>query len=256
MTEPGEKLAEGTLVSHLLELRDRLMKSMLAVLIVFLPCAYFSNQIFTFVARPLLAKLPKGTTLIATSITTPFMTPFKLSFFVSIFIAMPVLLYHVWAFIAPGLYRHEKRFAGPLLFSSVLLFYLGVVFAYFVVFPIMFAFFASTTPVGVTMMPDIDAYLSFILTMFLCFGVAFEVPIAVVLLTTTGLVRIEKLTESRGYVLIAIFVIAAILTPPDAISQCIMAIPMYLLYEAGLIMARIMLKMQRDQKAREEAASG
>ena len=256
MTEPGEKLAEGTLVSHLLELRDRLMKSMLAVLIVFLPCAYFSNQIFTFVARPLLAKLPKGTTLIATSITTPFMTPFKLSFFVSIFIAMPVLLYHVWAFIAPGLYRHEKRFAGPLLFSSVLLFYLGVVFAYFVVFPIMFAFFASTTPVGVTMMPDIDAYLSFILTMFLCFGVAFEVPIAVVLLTTTGLVRIEKLTESRGYVLIAIFVIAAILTPPDAISQCIMAIPMYLLYEAGLIMARIMLKMQRDQKAREDAASG
>ena len=256
MTEPGEKLAEGTLVSHLLELRDRLMKSMLAVLIVFLPCAYFSNQIFTFVARPLLAKLPKGTTLIATSITTPFMTPFKLSFFVSIFIAMPVLLYHVWAFIAPGLYRHEKRFAGPLLFSSVLLFYLGVVFAYFVVFPIMFAFFASTTPVGVTMMPDIDAYLSFILTLFLCFGVAFEVPIAVVLLTTTGLVRIEKLTESRGYVLIAIFVIAAILTPPDAISQCIMAIPMYLLYEAGLIMARIMLKMQRDQKAREEAASG
>lgn len=255
MSEPGEKLPEGTLVSHLLELRDRLLKSMLTVLLVFAPCAYYSNQIFTFVAHPLLAKLPKGTSLIATSITTPFTTPFKLAFFVAIFISVPVLLYHVWAFVAPGLYRHEKRFAGPLIFSSVVLFYLGVLFAYFVVFPLMFAFFAATTPVGVTMMPDIDAYLSFILTMFLCFGVSFEVPIAVVLLTTTGLVKIEKLTEWRGYMLIIIFIIAAILTPPDAISQCIMAIPMYLLYEGGIIMARVMLNMKRDQKAREEAAA-
>jgi sec-independent protein translocase protein TatC len=254
MSESGENLAEGTLVSHLLELRDRLMKSMLAILIVFAPCAYYSNQIFTIIARPLLDKLPKGATLIATSITTPFMTPFKLSFFVALFIAVPVLLYQMWAFIAPGLYRHEKRFAAPLLLSSVVLFYIGVLFAYFAVFPVMFEFFASTAPVGVTMMPDIDAYLSFILTMFFCFGIAFEVPIAVVLLAITGIISVEKLTESRGYVLIAIFIIAAILTPPDAVSQCIMAIPMYLLYEGGLIMARIMVKMKRERKAQEEAA--
>lgn len=255
MSEPAENLAEGTLISHLLELRDRLMKSMLAILIVFVPCAFYSNELFTFIARPLLDKLPKGSTLIATSITTPFMTPFKLSFFVALFIAVPVLLYQMWAFIAPGLYRREKRFAGPLLFSSVFLFYTGVAFAYLFVFPVMFAFFAGTAPVGVTMMPDIDAYLSFILTMFFCFGIAFEVPIAVVLLAITGLVRVEKLTESRGYVVIAIFIIAAILTPPDAVSQCIMAIPMYLLYEAGIIMARIMMKMKREQKAQEETAS-
>lgn len=252
MSEPGENLAEGTLISHLLELRDRLMKAMLAILLVFAPCAYYSNALFTIIAKPLLDKLPKGATLIATSITTPFMTPFKLSFFVALFIAVPVLLYQIWAFVAPGLYRHEKRFAGPLLLSSVVLFYVGVMFAYLVVFPVMFEFFASTAPVGVTMMPDIDAYLSFILTMFFCFGVAFEVPIAVVLLALSGIVSTEKLTESRGYVLIAIFIIAALLTPPDAVSQCIMAIPMYLLYEGGLIMARIMVKMKRERKAQEE----
>lgn len=255
MSESGENLAEGTLISHLLELRDRLMKAMLAILLVFVPCAIYSNEIFTIIAKPLLDKLPKGATLIATSITTPFMTPFKLSFFVALFIAVPVLLYQLWAFVAPGLYRHEKRFAGPLLLSSVVLFYVGVMFAYFAVFPVMFEFFASTAPVGVTMMPDIDAYLSFILTMFFCFGVAFEVPIAVVLLALTGMMSVEKLTSSRGYVLIAIFIIAAILTPPDAVSQCIMAIPMYLLYEGGLIMARVMVKMKRERKAEQEPAT-
>jgi sec-independent protein translocase protein TatC len=252
MGSSEEKLAEGTLISHLLELRDRLMKGMLAILLAFVPCAFYSNQIFTFVAQPLLDKLPKGATLIATSITTPFMTPFKMSFFVALFIAVPVLLYQIWAFVAPGLYRNEKRFAGPLMFSSVILFYVGVAFAYLAV---MFAFFAGSAPVGVTMMPDIDAYLSFILTMFFCFGIAFEVPIAVILLATTGIVSVEKLAKSRGYVVIGIFVIAAILTPPDAVSQTIMAVPMWLLYEGGLIMARIMVKMKREQKAREEAAS-
>lgn len=254
MSEPSENLAEGTLISHLLELRGRLMKAMLAVLIVFVPCGFYSNQIFTIVAQPLLDKLPKGATLIATSITTPFMTPFKLSFFVALFIAVPVILYQLWAFVAPGLYRNEKRFAAPLLLSSVVLFYVGVVFAYFAVFPVMFQFFASTAPVGVTMMPDIDAYLSFILTMFFCFGVAFEVPIVVVLLALTGMISLAKLSGSRGYVLVAIFIVAAILTPPDAVSQCIMAIPMYLLYEAGLLMARLMLKMKRERKTQEEEA--
>ena len=183
------------------------------------------------------------------------MTPFKLAFFVALFIAVPVLLYQIWSFVAPGLYKHEKRFAGPLLVSSVLLFYIGVVFAYLVVFPVMFAFFAGTTPTGVVMMPDIDAYLSFILTMFLCFGVAFEMPVAVVLLTTTGLISIEKLRESRGYVVIVIFIIAALLTPPDAVSQCIMALPMWALFEGGLLMSAVLLKMRREQQSKEEAAA-
>jgi sec-independent protein translocase protein TatC len=172
------------------------------------------------------------------------MTPFKLAFFVALFAAMPYVLYQVWAFVAPGLYRHEKRFALPLLVSSIILFYVGVAFAYFAVFPVMFDFFASTTPAGVRMMTDITSYMDFVLTMFLCFGLAFEVPVIVVLLVLTGLVKVDKLAEIRGYVLIGIFVIAAILTPPDAISQTIMAVPMYLLYEGGLLMARLMQRMR------------
>ena len=252
-SEEPEKLAEGTLISHLLELRDRVLRAFLAVLVAFLPCAFYSNKIFSFIAQPLLAKLPKDSSLIATSVISPFMTPFKLSFFVGLFLAMPVVIYQVWAFVAPGLYRHEKRFAVPLLLSSVILFYIGVAFAYLFVFPVMFDFFASTTPEGVKMMTDINSYLDFILTMFLCFGVAFEVPVVVVLLVLTNMVTVEKLAEARGYVLIGIFVIAAILTPPDAVSQTIMAGPMYLLYEGGLIMARIMNRMRRDAAAAEAA---
>ena len=253
-SEEPEKLAEGTLISHLLELRDRLMRAFAAVLLAFVPCAYYSNEIFTIVARPLSEKLPKGSSLIATSVIAPFMTPFKLAFFVALFIAMPVVIYQIWAFVAPGLYRHEKRFAVPLLVSSILLFYVGVVFAYFAVFPVMFEFFAATTPVGVTMMTDINNYMDFVLTMFLCFGVAFEMPVIVVLLVLTGMVTVEKLKSSRGYVLIGIFIIAAILTPPDAVSQTIMAVPMYLLYEGGLVMARIMQRMRREQPERSEQA--
>ena len=204
-----------------------------------------SNEVFTFVAQPLIDQLPKGASLIATSVISPFMTPFKLAFFIALFAAMPFVLYQVWAFIAPGLYRHEKRFALPLLISSIILFYVGIAFAYFAVFPVMFQFFASTTPAGVTMMTDITSYMDFVLTMFLCFGLAFEVPVVVVLLVLTGLVKVDKLAEIRGYVLIGIFVIAAILTPPDAISQTIMAVPMYLLYEWGLAMARLMNRMRQ-----------
>ena len=250
--EPEEKLAEGTLISHLLELRDRLIRAIVAVAIAFLPCMYYSNQIFTFVATPLKEKLPKGTQLIATTVMSPFTTPFKLSLFVAVFFAMPVVIYQLWAFVAPGLYRHEKRFAVPLLISSILLFYTGVVFAYFFVFPVMFQFFAATTPHGVAMMTDISAYLDFVLTMFLAFGAAFEVPVAVVLLVVTGIVKLEKLQENRGYVLIGIFIIAALLTPPDAVSQCIMAIPMYALYEGGLVMARILSKMRRETSDNKE----
>jgi len=245
MSQEPEQLAEGTLISHLLELRDRLLRAFLAVILVFIPLAFFANEVFTFVAQPLIQQLPKGSSLIATSVISPFMTPFKLAFFVALFVAMPFVLYQVWAFVAPGLYRHEKKFALPLLVSSIVLFYAGIAFAYFAVFPVMFQFFANTTPTGVTMMTDITSYMDFVLTMFLCFGLAFEVPVVVVLLVLTGLVKVEKLAEIRGYVLIGIFVVAALLTPPDAISQTIMAVPMYLLYEGGLVMARLMNRMRQ-----------
>jgi sec-independent protein translocase protein TatC len=253
MSEEPEKLAEGTLISHLLELRDRLIRAMIGVALVFMPCVFYSNQIFSFVAKPLKEKLPKGASLIATGVMSPFTTPFKLSFYVALIIAMPYVLYQVWAFVAPGLYRHEKRFAIPLLASSILLFYIGMVFAYLFVFPVMFQFFTSSTPMGVAMMTDITSYLDFVVTMFFCFGIAFEVPIAVVLLVIMGIVRLEKLKASRGYVLIGIFIIAALLTPPDPVSQCVMAIPMYLLYEGGLVMARILLRMKRESERKEEA---
>ena len=250
----SENLAEGTLMSHLLELRDRLMRAMLALLVAFVPAAIYANELFTLVAKPLLAKLPSGTTLIATSVTSPFMTPFKVAFFVSLFAAMPVVIYQIWAFVAPGLYRREKRFAVPLLVSSVLLFYVGVVFAYLVVFPLMFSYLVGTAPEGVKYIPDMTSYLDFVLTMFFAFGIAFEVPIAVVLLVLTGIVKVESMSKHRGYVIIGIFVVAAILTPPDAISQCIMAIPMYLLYEGGLVMARVMQKMRREAAEAAEKA--
>ncbi len=252
--EEPEQLAEGTLTSHLLELRDRLLRAFLAVLVVFLPLAFFANDIFSFVAQPLIDKLPEGSSLIATSVISPFMTPFKLAFFAALFVAMPVVLYQVWAFVAPGLYRHEKRFAMPLLVSSIVLFYVGVVFAYLFVFPVMFEFFAGTTPSGVRMMTDINLYMDFVLTMFLCFGLAFEVPVVVVLLVLTRLITVEKLAAARGYVLIGIFVFAAMLTPPDAISQTIMAVPMYLLYEGGLVMARVLSRMRREDEEKEAGA--
>ncbi len=241
-----EQLAEGTLMSHLLELRDRLMRAMLALLITFIPCAIYSNELYDIISRPLVAKLPEGSTMIAIGVIAPFMAPFKLSFYVALFAAMPVVIYQLWAFIAPGLYRREKRFAVPLLLSAVILFYVGVFFAYFAVFPVMFEYLVHSGPASVKMQTDISSYLDFVIMLFFAFGVAFEVPVAVVLLVITGIVDVKKLTENRGYVLIGIFVIAAILTPPDALSQCIMAVPMYLLYEGGLVMARIMQRMRRE----------
>ena len=241
-TGEGEPLAEGTLVSHLLELRDRLLRSVIAVIICFVPLAFFQNELFTLVARPLIEKLPAGTSLIATSVVSPFMAPLKLSLIVGLFIAMPYVLLQIWGFVAPGLYKHERRFAMPLIVSSILLFYAGMAFAYFVVFPLMFQFLASTTPVGVKMMTDIANYLDFVLLLFLAFGIAFEMPVAVVLLVTTGLVKLEVLTRNRGYVILGIFIIAAFLTPPDAVSQSFMAVPMYLLYELGIVFARMIQK--------------
>jgi sec-independent protein translocase protein TatC len=241
----GETLAEGTLISHLLELRDRLLRSVIAITICFVPLAFFQNEIFTLVARPLIEKLPAGTSLIATSVVSPFMAPLKLSIIVAIFIAMPYVLLQIWAFVAPGLYKHERRFALPLIVSSILLFYAGVAFAYYIVFPLMFQFLASTTPIGVKMMTDISNYLDFVLLLFLAFGIAFEMPVAVVLLAATGLVRIETLTRNRGYVILGIFIIAAFLTPPDAVSQSFMAVPMYVLYELGIVFARLAQRRRR-----------
>jgi sec-independent protein translocase protein TatC len=252
--EEPEKLAEGTLISHLLELRDRLMKAFLAVVIAFIPCVIFREKLFTLLAQPLIDQLPAGASLIATSVISPFMTPFKLAFYVALIAAMPVVLYQAWAFIAPGLYRHEKRFAMPLVLSSWLLFYAGMAFAYFAVFPLMFGFFSASTPEGVQMMTDIASYLDFVMTIFICFGFAFEVPIVVVLLAMTGIVNVEKMAASRGYVLIGIFVVSAFITPPDAISQTIMAVPMYILYEGGLLAARLMTKARRDDQPDEAEA--
>ncbi len=248
----GDRLAEGTLISHLLELRDRLLRAVAAVVLVFIPAAIFRNEIFDFVAKPMLMQLPVGGSLIATGVMSPFLTPFKLAFIFAIFAAMPWVLYQIWAFVAPGLYRNEKRFAVPLLASSILLFYLGTFFAYHFVFPAAFHFFSQSGPSGVKLMPDINYYIDFAIRMFLGFGVAFEIPVIVVLLTLTGIVPVEKLGKARGYVIIGIFVVAAILTPPDPLSQCLMAVPMWLLYEGGVLMARVMNRKPDAEKAQED----
>jgi len=256
MSEPNgeaEGLAGGTLISHLLELRDRLLKAMLAIGICFIPCAVYMNQIFTFVAEPLKRKLPVGATLIATSVVAPFTVPFKLALVLAIGIAVPFVLYQAWAFAAPGLYRHEKKLAVPLLISSVMLFYLGAAFAYYIVFPVMLSFFVATTPNGVQMMTDMGSYLDFVMVLLLAFGAAFEVPVATVLLVWTGFVKITALRKNRGFVLLGIFIFAAFVTPPDAVSQSVMALPMYFLYEIGIAMASLLLKDRIAARAKEEA---
>ena len=259
MSEPGptpEELAEGTLVSHLLELRDRLLKAMMAVGICFIPTATYMNSLFTFVAKPLIHRLPPGATLIATSVVAPFMVPFKLALVAAVGMAMPYVLYQAWAFVAPGLYRHERKLAVPLLISSILLFYLGAAFAYYLVFPVMLGFFVATTPTGVTMMTDIGNYLDFVMVLLLAFGAAFEVPVATVLLVWAGIVKVTTLTKNRGFVLLGVFIVAAFLTPPDAVSQSFMAVPMYILYEIGIIMAKVLLKDKIAAQAKEEASGG
>jgi sec-independent protein translocase protein TatC len=250
-----ESLAEGTLISHLIELRQRLLKAVIAVVICFIPCAFFANDLFTIIATPLIEKMPVGASMIATSLISPFMAPLKLALFLGVFIAMPYVLYQAWAFVAPGLYKREKRFAIPLMVSSILLFYAGVAFAYFVVFPLMFAFLTTTAPTGVQVMTDINNYLDFVLLLFFAFGVAFEMPVATVLLAATGLVRVETMAKNRGYVLLGIFVIAAFLTPPDALSQTAMAVPMWLLYEVGIILSRVLLRERLAQQRREEQSA-
>jgi sec-independent protein translocase protein TatC len=240
-----DDLAEGTLLSHLIELRSRLIKIAASVVVLFAAFIPFAQEIFSVVSQPLIDVLP-GQQMIATAVASPLLTPFKLTFFVALFVAMPVILYQVWAFVAPGLYKKEKHFAFPLLASSILLFYAGVAFAYFVVFPLVFGFFTAITPDGVEMMTDISAYLDFITTIVLAFGIAFEVPIATVLIVWTGLTTPDKLGKARPYVFLGAFVVGMLLTPPDIISQTLLAVPVYLLFEAGIIMARIFAKKPKD----------
>jgi sec-independent protein translocase protein TatC len=231
-----------SLLSHLLELRARLLKSVLAVLALFIALIPFANHLYTLLAQPLLHSLPTGGTLIATEITSPFLVPFKLAFFVALMLAMPVVLYQVWAFVAPGLYAAERRMARPLLLIATALFYLGCAFTHFVLLPAMFAFFAGTAPAGVTVMPDIGRYLDFVLVMFLAGGVSFEVPVAVAVAVLLGWVTPDQLREWRGYVIVGIFILAAILTPPDGLSQVLLALPMWALYEIGLLWARVLVR--------------
>jgi sec-independent protein translocase protein TatC len=248
-----EALQEATLLSHLVELRSRLLKIAAAVVFVFILLLPWSRKIFALVSEPLRDVLP-GNTMIATAVASPLLTPFKLTFFVALFIAMPIVLYQVWAFVAPGLYKKERRFAMPLLASSIILFYLGIAFAYFVVFPLMFNFFTAVAPEGVEVQTDISQFLDFITTIVFAFGIAFEVPIATVLITWTGLTTPDKLGKARPYVFLGAFVVGMFLTPPDIISQTLLAIPVYLLYELGILMARMFSIREKDTA--EEAQPG
>ena len=238
---------EQTLMDHLVELRDRLLHMVLAILIVFVALFAFAEDIFTVAADPLLALMPEGTSMIATGVTSPFLVPFKLVLLLSVLLTIPYLLHQIWSFIAPGLYLHEKRMAGPLLVSSVLLFYCGIAFAYFVIFPILFRFFIGIAPEGVAVMTDIGQYLDFIIAIFLAFGIAFEVPVATFLILAAGITTPDKLAGKRPYIIIGAFVVGMLLTPPDVISQSLLAIPIWLLFELGLIMSRIFLKEKPEE---------
>lgn len=231
---------EESLIAHLLELRNRLLRAVMAVVVAFLAIVPFSDRLYTLISEPLLRSLPKGGQLIAIEVTSTFFVPVKLAFFAALMVAMPVVLYQLWSFVAPGLYDKEKRLAWPILVAATVLFYVGCAFTYFLLLPVMFAYLSNTAPVGVAMMTDISHYLDFVLVMFLAGGVSFEVPVAVVIAVILGWVTPKQLSEWRGYVIVAIFIIAAIITPPDGLSQIMLAVPMCLLYEAGVLMARIM----------------
>jgi sec-independent protein translocase protein TatC len=239
---------EQTFLEHLVELRSRLLKASMAVLAVLVVLLPFSRKLYEILAEPLTAKLPEGSSMIAIDVASPFLTPFKLSLLMALILAIPIVLYQSWAFVAPALYRHEKRLAKPLLYSAVVLFYAGCAFAYFVVFPLVFGFFTSVAPEGVSVMTDISKYLDFVITLFLAFGIAFEVPIATIILVATGMTSIEQLSKARGYVVVGAFAVGMFLTPPDVISQTLLALPIWLLFEIGLVLARILLP-HRAKKA-------
>jgi sec-independent protein translocase protein TatC len=226
-----------TLIAHLVELRSRLLNSFLAWLFVFICLFPWASDLYALLAQPMLAKLPQGGQMIATDVTTPFFVPLKVAMMAAFVIALPFVLYQIWRFVAPGLYAHEKKLMLPLIMVSTLLFFCGMAFAYFAVFPVVFGFITAAAPAGVAVMTDIDKYLSFVMGMFLAFGITFEVPIAVVILVRMGMVTVEKLRELRSYVIVGAFVVAAVVTPPDVVSQFMLAIPLWLLYEAGVVVA-------------------
>jgi len=246
---------EQTFLEHLVELRSRLLKAGIAVFVVLLILLPFSRQLYSLLAEPLMSRLPEGTNMIAIDVASPFLTPFKLSLLLAMILSIPAIIYQIWAFVAPALYRHEQRLARPLLYSSVLLFYLGCAFAYFVVFPLVFGFFTRVSPEGVTMMTDISKYLDFVMTLFLAFGITFEVPIATIILVATGVTTVDKLKKMRAYVLVGAFALGMLLTPPDIISQTLLALPMWLLFETGLIMARILIPDQETSEQDDQASS-
>ncbi|HET8790795.1 MAG TPA: twin-arginine translocase subunit TatC [Modicisalibacter sp.] len=249
---PREEQAQAPLIEHLIELRSRLMRAVIVVLVIFLALYAFSNDIYTFIADPLMALLPEGSQMIATEVASPFLAPFKLTMVVAVFIAVPFVLHQIWAFIAPGLYQNEKSLAVPLLASSVLLFYGGAAFAYYVVFPLLFEFFVYTGPENVAVMTDISQYLNFVLKLFFAFGVAFEIPIATFLLIWTGATSVESLSRKRPYIVLGCFVIGMLLTPPDVISQTLLAVPMWMLYEVGLLCGRLIQRKKAEDEDNDE----
>jgi sec-independent protein translocase protein TatC len=251
LTDPVD--TQESFLSHLVELRTRLVRSIIAVVVVLLCLFPFAKQIYAILAEPLLRVLPQGSTMIATDVTGTFLVPLKVTLMTAFLIALPYVLYQAWAFVAPGLYQHEKKLALPVRVSSVLFFAIGMCFAYFVVFPVAFGFFAGYTPAGVQMMTDIDKYLSFVLTMFIAFGITFETPVVVVVLVRMRVVTVEKLRSFRPYVIVGAFVVGAIFTPPDVISQSLLAVPLWLLYELGLVLARFVATAEPE--AETEATS-
>jgi len=253
MTAPKEfpPPVEQPFLSHLVELRDRLLKCFLVVIVFFLALISFSNDLYIFLAEPLIKSLPQGSSMIATGVISPFLTPFKLTLVVSIFAAIPFILYQAWAFVAPGLYQNERKLAYPLIVSSTILFYVGMMFAYYVVFPLVFGFMAATTPTGVSQAPDISMFLDFSIKLFFAFGVAFEVPIATILVIWAGLTTAESLAAKRPYIIVAAFVIGMLLTPPDVISQTLLALPMWMLFELGLVFSKMYTPKKRENSIGE-----
>ena len=250
-----EEGKHAPLIEHLIELRGKLLRSVVVILVAFLALYPFSNELYLIVSEPLRALLPPGTQMIATEVASPFLAPFKLTLVTALFAAIPYILYQVWSFIAPGLYKHEKKIAMPLLASSVVLFYSGAVFAYYVVFPLIFAFFTSAGPTDIAVMTDINSYLNFVLKLFFAFGVAFEIPVATFILVWTGITTVEALSEKRPYVVIFCFVIGMLLTPPDVISQTLLALPMWLLFELGILMSRLVKRSAEKEKEASGEAS-
>lgn len=243
--------SEQSIIDHLIELRSRLLKAVLTVLVLIVIMFPFAGEIYTLIAQPVMMNLSGDTEMIATGVLSPFLTPFKMVIILAIIISMPVIIYQIWAFVAPGLYRHEKRIATPILLSSIVLFYLGCAFAYFVVFPILFVFLPSIAPEGVVYMPDINSYLDIVIRLFFAFGLAFEIPVAVIILIVLGVTSASQLAAKRPYIVVGILVVAMLLTPPDPSSQVLLAIPMWILFEFGLIMGRV-LRLQSQQSENKD----